>query len=368
MLIKRLSEISIFVMLSSCGGLFGIQTTGGGGSTSIEVGEDGSVSRSVSPSSSAALSASSGSDIEGASAFIPAGSISVATNISLGNGGALDSLAENQFADLTSVESGGAAVSFSAENSEATLVTPASLALPVSSALTLANTQYAVIYQVKDGTSYKSGLIASQDFKASGETTITVEVSYFGTYQVIIVPSTVNVSVISEIVDTSLTDGQGIWQTGCFLSGTDEYSIETLEISTTNLNYKSQLYSGSDCETGIHFMEHNIKATIVARPSATGAFNELDILVSNASITPKFESTATGFNTSAQCGLTNWELDVANYLETCPDDPGMPLPGMVIYEIFSISGTNLIMGSGGGSPTARPTALEPNTDRYFVKQ
>lgn len=357
-------------LTSSCGGLFGQQTSGGG-SSSIQENGDGSLTAYVNNSVSTSLSAPESSSISGASLSIPSGTLSISAEVDFASGAALDSLASSEFA-VSGVASAGSAVSISTSNSSVSILGAMTLSLPVSAAAFLATSQYAVMYNMQTSSGSNIGFIDKSKFLSSSSTKISISISNFGTYQVVSVPDTVKVGSIQPIVETGTLALQGTWQSSCSDktndNGDPESQIEKLTISGTKLKYLGSVYSGSGCASGSHLVDTKINADIFVRDSSVSTtYDDLDIMVSSSSILPISSTAANNLNSDSMCGFTNWKVGEEKFIASCPNDTGFPVPGNNILEIFTISGTNLILSEGGDS-TVRPTVLTTDPNKYFVKK
>lgn len=123
---KTMGILMISVLALACGDLFGPQTD-----------DD---NKKSSGGNKGVITAVGSNDIENATVTIPPGALSVETTVTLQSTDAINELAVTQFSEIESASEGGPAVLFEAADENATLSSPATLALPVTENLSLVTT------------------------------------------------------------------------------------------------------------------------------------------------------------------------------------------------------------------------------------
>ena len=326
------------------------------------------------------ITAEGSNDIENATVTIPPGALSVETTVTLESTVAINTLAVSQFAEIESASEGGPAVLFEAADANATLSSPATLALPVTENLSLVTTQYAVLYEREDDGGTKVGILkveSDQIKEAEGNKTVEVQVSYFGKYQVIIVALTVVVDAIQEaaVTEPSLEEPllslQGTWQgNNCYYSfnfgGHVGYSFE---VNGFNFENKITFWVDDSCETP--YWSYIMLGTLTTSPTDDQAVFNVDMNVTSIKVTP-FTSGAVDYKNGVEyCGKSDWAEGVEQEFLGTECAETKPMPGETIYDIFSVDATNLKFGAPlplNQDEVSRPTAIITTSADFFTKQ
>lgn len=374
----------------SCGALFGPQTSGDG-TTKITGGEDGSLSAIYNKDKELDLNAPQDSEISGASLSIPAGSLSVSTQVTLGAAASLESLAASEFTDIVAAEVGGASVSFSADDSSATILSPMTLSLPVSAASGLAETKLTVFYQIQTTGGASLGFIDSEDFKSTTSKTVTVEISNFGVFQVLRVNSSVNVKAIAPKKDSGVSGLQGTWLSNCHVvddadgaeadkntSNADVpyafgYAVSRVSFIANRVNFARRFFSKEGCGESDQVQSVRVVGQFVTREASDGSvdYREIDLLVSASYLTPKSILYVRDLNRSKLCGYSDWALNKERFIGKCSESVlnDFPVSGQKILDIYGISGSKLSFGlESESSDTTRPSLLETDLDKVLILQ
>lgn len=316
------------------------------------------------------------SPLAGTGVLIPSGTLSVSNAITLSQGGDMSGIAALDFDEINSAESASQAVSISAEDEDIRLGNTITLTLPLNTGnLNLSsNDQLAVIYVRRTADSLLTGLIAQDDFKSYTTKTVSINVSYWGTYQVIKVPSDVNIQAIEEKAEESGLTLSGSWKTSCH--GDDHsdsqndsgYYIDMLDIQGSSVAYRGVSYNLNDCSSGSESLEILVKGSFVTRESVySDEYSEVDILIAKLLVKPISSTIVNDFNRRKVCGYSDWQSNKIVSVDNC-NELDAPLPGEMIKEIFYADDKYLIFGESTDSHDVRPYSLEIDADAHFYRQ
>jgi hypothetical protein len=360
------------VVGSGCGWISS-QTDSGSSDSTVTTTTEGDQVFSIDISKDFSYTVSGDSGLAGVSLLVPAGTLSVPVDFTLSEGGDMASLASLDFDEISEAESASLAVSLSAESDEIQIGNTMTLSIPLSSAdLNLSSLKkMAVIYVYRKDNAIVTGFISQENFKTYSSSSVTIDVNHWGTYQVIKVADSVNVSEISEkseIYGSTLT---GQWETPCHsedLDGRpDNYYKDSLIISGLSISYKGTSFSNSSCITGVENYIMSARGSFVTRNSSVSSeFSEIDIMIANIFIRPMSQMIVTDFNFREVCGFNDWKVGESKMVEKC-EQLETPEPGDTIKDIFYVDERYLILGESTSSYNSRANSLEVDVSSHFVK-
>ena len=126
----------------------------------------------------------------------------------------------------------------------------------------------------------------------------------------------------SSSSSSTTTELEGTWLASCFSSGS-YYKIDTLTVSGTGMEYKSERHSDSSCSSDNYTQEWTYSSLSIGDAvtfesgTKTGAW--FTMIFSGATETPNSSYDVTWVNDNSYCGYSDWELNVAKDItgKTC---------------------------------------------------
>jgi hypothetical protein len=158
----------------------------------------------------------------------------------------------------------------------------------------------------------------------------------------------------------------GVWVSGCLNGGNvNQPTVKSLTVpdnTLANSYITYEIFADSQCTQSLVNVQYFGAAAVSTDPNTT-AYNNVNITYSDVQLTPLSQAVADSYNSSSECGFTNWQLNTAQSVfgQSCA---GYTLPGAgsALFDIYSISGSNLYVGDqstgAGDSTNDRPTALD----------
>lgn len=184
-------------------------------------------------------------------------------------------------------------------------------------------------------------------------------------------------------VTTTTSSLEGIWKDACTSDNETPpaYSREILSIQGSTAARSFEIYSDAACS---NLTEGNkILFTFVATEGS--ANSKFDITITGAKAVVNTDDLVKTYNSTSAFGYNTWakgvEMDVAGKTNTTTTDTpnssektsiGFPAGGEKVYDIFKVTGTNLVFGDCKGvanctdSDSSRPTTLDAKSP--FIKQ
>ena len=126
----------------------------------------------------------------------------------------------------------------------------------------------------------------------------------------------------SSSSSSTTTELEGTWLASCFSSGS-YYKIDTLTVSGTGMEYKSERHSDSSCSSDNYTQDFTYSSLSIGdaitydNGTKTGAY--FSMILSGATETPNSSYDVTWVNDNSYCGYSDWELNVAKDItgKTC---------------------------------------------------
>ena len=162
------------------------------------------------------------------------------------------------------------------------------------------------------------------------------------------------------------TELEGTWKTACFTNADNSSNIDTLTFSGNVVTKKDEKHSDTSCATDYSLVESSHTFSIGAAMnfptygSSGGSGHRFTVTIgSTEKTTPQSASAVNAFNSSSECGYSNWEL---NTEKNCSiDDAGDPA-----YGLYLLDGNSLYLDVDDSSyPSSIYTS---DTSGTFVKQ
>ena len=118
----------------------------------------------------------------------------------------------------------------------------------------------------------------------------------------------------SSSSSSTTTELEGTWLASCFSSGS-YYKIDTLTVSGTGMEYKSERHSDSSCSSDNYTQEWTYSSLsigdAVTYESGTKTGAKFTLTLSGLTETQNNSDEVTLANNNSYCGYSDWELNVA---------------------------------------------------------
>jgi len=156
---------------------------------------------------------------------------------------------------------------------------------------------------------------------------------------------------------TTATELEGTWKTACYAnSDNSSFSeIQTLTIAGNVLTIKNEKHSDTSCATDYRLREESHTF------SMGGDAGKLLITAGTIKRTPQSTSAVSSYNSSSNCGYSDWELNTAK--DCTNEDAGDP-----IYCFYQLSGNNLYVECNESSYPTTSDIDTSDASSTFVKQ
>ena len=151
------------------------------------------------------------------------------------------------------------------------------------------------------------------------------------------------------------TELEGAWKTVCFTNSDNTSTIETVILEGNVLTIKDEKHSDTSCATDYSLTESSHTFSI----GDTGKF--LITLGSTIKRTPQSTSAVSSYNSSSNCGYSDWELNTAK--DCTNEDAGDP-----IYCFYQLSGNTLYVECNESSYPTTSDIDTSDASSTFTKQ
>jgi len=170
----------------------------------------------------------------------------------------------------------------------------------------------------------------------------------------------------------------GTWSTACISKERDSgeiesYSKKTLVFTEASMTTEMSDYDNTDTTcagTPLYSINETNTFTVGADVTTPAGAKILDWTPSKVEATIKTAGAVNQFNGNAQCGFSDWTINVAKDVSTAAC--GGQALNSAVYNIYDVDGTSLKTGElttegAGGTAALRPTALSVK-DHVYTKQ
>jgi hypothetical protein len=151
------------------------------------------------------------------------------------------------------------------------------------------------------------------------------------------------------------TELEGTWKTACYTDSDNYSNYFTPTFAGNVLTLKDEKHSDTSCATDYSLTESSHTFSI----GDTGKF--LITLGSTIKKTPQSTSAVSSYNSSSNCGYSNWELNTAK--DCTNEDAGDP-----IYCFYQLSGNNLYVECNESSYPTTSDIDTSDASSTFTKQ
>jgi len=165
---------------------------------------------------------------------------------------------------------------------------------------------------------------------------------------------------------TTATELEGTWKTACYAnSDNSSFSeIQTLTIAGNVLTIKNEKHSDTSCATDYRLREEthafSIGDAVTFNNGKTGHYFTVT-LGSTIKRTPQSTSAVSSYNSSSNCGYSDWELNTAK--DCTNEDAGDP-----IYCFYQLSGNTLYVECNESSYPTTSDIDTSDASSTFTKQ
>ena len=137
--------------------------------------------------------------------------------------------------------------------------------------------------------------------------------------------------------EETITDLDGTWKTACYDNSDNSTNIDTFTFVGNVLTVKGQRYSDTACATVYKLEEipvtYSEGSAVTFMSGKTGHYFKAT-LGSNYKTTPHSASAVSAFNSSSECGFSNWELNTEKECSTGDD------AGDTLFCLYQLDGNN----------------------------
>jgi len=158
-----------------------------------------------------------------------------------------------------------------------------------------------------------------------------------------------------ESEEETITELEGTWKTACYTNSDNTSAIVTITMVGNVLTLKDEKHSDTSCATDYSLTESSHTFSI----GDTGIF--LITLGSTIKKTPQSTSAVSSYNSSSNCGYSNWELNTAK--DCTNEDAGDP-----IYCFYQLSGNTLYVECNESSYPTTSDIDTSDASSTFTKQ
>ena len=167
-----------------------------------------------------------------------------------------------------------------------------------------------------------------------------------------------------EAEEETINDLDGTWKTACYTNSDNSTNIATFTFVGNVLTVKDQRYSDTACATVYKLEEipvtYSEGSAVTFMSGKAGRYFKAT-LGSNYKTTPHSASAVSAFNSSSECGFSNWELNTAKDCDHDEDDAGSTK-----YGLYLLDGNILYHSMDDDS---YPSSVNMNdTENTFTKQ
>ena len=154
----------------------------------------------------------------------------------------------------------------------------------------------------------------------------------------------------------------GTWIQSCNVDEDNDVSDSQLVINGAEWILSGTLYIDTACTEpyiSLRLETISVSGSEITLSNGTLA-TAIDHTTTGVFMTPKFNSTATAFNSGQLCGIVTWEVDKEEDVGSCADFSF--ILGETFYDIYKVENNRLYQGDdtygSGDTPEERPTSLD----------